>query len=283
MSIGAKRKIEEISKQQELAPYGGVEPPPEILKMIFSYLSADLKRAAQVCHHWKDNVNAVIQQKDKEALKKYGAFGAAEWAEYFGLEVKAPPIPRGIFAWLDRPSVKTEGPDGKKGETGLLFLMPEGISLNSMEKSAQKAIRAWKAEYNYPDDEIRNRYGKNSVGKSYWVWMSKALLLNSRKKTYEKQKSMVKDLGDGYELPEALEAVVLNIAWYVSHEGQRLFCDNPWTYTRCQEVIEVIDDRLPLVVGGFFPGGLPVSYSHFVLDAAARTQPAGSSEAIGQG
>ena len=46
--------------------------------------------------------------------------------------------------------------------------------------------------------------------------MSKTLLLDSRGKSYEKQKSMVKNLGNGYELPKALEAVVLNIAWYVS-------------------------------------------------------------------
>ena len=58
--------------------------PPEILRLIFSYLSEDLGRAAQVCHRWKDNAYDVIQLKDKEALKKYGAFGAAEWAEYFG-------------------------------------------------------------------------------------------------------------------------------------------------------------------------------------------------------
>ena len=47
----------------------------------------------------------------------------------FWREVEALPIPRGIFAWLDGPSVKTEGPGEKRGETGFLFLMPEGTLL----------------------------------------------------------------------------------------------------------------------------------------------------------
>ena len=232
--------------------------PREILKEIFSYLSADLKSALKVCHRWKDNVTEIIPLKDKEALEKYAAFGAAEWKKYFDKDVEAPPIPRGIFAWLDRPSVKTEGPDGKNGESGLLFLRPAGLSLNSMEDLHKKATGG---EYINYDFFFRNQYGTDFVGEAEWVWMSKALLLNSRDKSYEEQKSIVTALGKGYELPKALDAVVLNIVWYVSHEGQRLFGDSPSTYTRCQETNY---GRWGVLVGNFVPRGLHVPYMSYV-------------------
>ena len=226
--------------------------PREILKEIFSYLSADLTSALTVCRHWKDNVTEIIPLKDKEALEKYGAFGAAEWKKYFDKDVEAPPIPRGIFAWLDRPSVKTEGPDGKNGESGLLFLRPAGLTLNSIEDLHQKATGG---RYGCYDPHVRSRLGTNFFGEAAWVWMSKALLPDSRTKAYDAQKAMVKALGKGYELPKALDAVVLNIVWYVSHEGQRLFGGSPWTYTRCQEAM---DCGWPLIVGGFAQDGIRV-------------------------
>ena len=260
-ALSSNNDLERVAAYEAEADSPFLSLPPEILKMIFSYLSTDLGHVAKVCKSWQKNANAIIQLKDKETLEKYGAFEAAEWAEYFGMEVKAPLIPRGLFAWLDRPSVKTEGPDGKNGETGLFFLMPEGLSLNSIGELAQKATGAWQTKYIYSDDEVKNRYGKNSVGTSYWVWMSKALLLDSRRKNHDEQKTMVKELGDGYELPKVLEAVVLNIALYVSHAGERLFSDNRWTYTRCQEVIERL---LPLIVGRFAPDGFHVHYDYLM-------------------
>ena len=264
-------EISSSNNVESVAAYQGEDQslfyvvPNDIIKMIFSYLSEDLGRVAKVCLRWRETAYNVLQLKDKEALEKYGAFGAAEWKKYFGEVVEAPPIPRGIFAWFDGPSVKTEGPGGKRGETGLLFLMPakvngEDLSLNSMNEVAKNAIGAWQTKYIHYDLDVRHYYGKNSVGKSYWVWMSKALLLNSRNKTYEKQKSMVKDLGNGHELPKVLEAVVLNIIWYVSHAGERLFSNNPWTYIRCQESI---GGQWPLIVGGFALGGLVIYYNGF--------------------
>ena len=245
---------------EDSSPFASV--PREILRLIFSYLSTDLGRAAQVCHSWKDNAKAVIQLKDEEALKKYGALGrvflAAEWKKYFGEDVKDSPIPRGIFAWLDRPSVKMEGSDGKNGETGFLFLMPKGLSLNSMRKLTRQATGLKYLSYPW---EVKNQHGSTTVGKSHLVWISRNWLLGSREKTYIQEQTIVKDLGNSYELPKALEVVVLSIAWYMSHNKERLLTDNrPGIYTACQEVIV---GGWPVNVGGFAPGGLCVNYADY--------------------
>ena len=256
-------RISSCNKVERVAAYAAEKDSPfalmprEILKEIFSHLSADLKSALKVCHRWKDNVTEIIPLKDKEALEKYAAFGAAKWKKYFDKDVEAPPIPRGIFAWLDRTSVKIEGLNGKNGETGLLFLKPRGLTLNSMDDLYQKAAGPRQANYRQLVYSVRTEYETDTVGEAEWVWMSKALLFDSRGKSYKEQKYMVKALGKGYELPEALEAVVLNIIWYVSHEGQVLFNNHPRTYTRCQELI---NGELSLVVGGFVSGGLHVDY-----------------------
>jgi hypothetical protein len=61
-----------------------------------------------------------------------------------------------------------------------------------------------------------------------------------------------------YALPSALEAATA-ILMHHALEGERLFGDHPWTYTRCSEVV---DGRYPAVVGGFSPGGLDVYFSN---------------------
>ena len=260
--ISSSNNVERVAAYQAEVNSQFATVPSEIVKMIFSYLSGDFESAASaahVCHRWK----IIIQLKDKETLEKYGAFGAAEWGQYLGEVGKGPRIPRGIFAWLDGTSVKTEGPGEKNGETGLFFLMPakvngEELCLDALRKLTQKATGAWPTEYRGYSDRVRKHYGENPVVTSYWVWMSKTLLLDSRGKSYDKQKSMVNALGNGHKLPEALEAVVLNIVWYASHNGEKLFSDNPATYTRCQRVIS---GRMPLIVGGFGLKGPRINYA----------------------
>ena len=58
-----------------------------------------------------------------------------------------------------------------------------------------------------------------------------------------------------YRFPGALEAATAILSHYV-RSGERLYSDSPWTYTRCQELV---DDRYPVIVGGFSSGGLYVN------------------------
>ena len=63
-----------------------------------------------------------------------------------------------------------------------------------------------------------------------------------------------------YELPSVLEAATAILMHHV-REGDRRFGDHPWTYTRCQEVV---DGRYPAVVGGFESSGLCIGTGRYV-------------------
>ena len=65
-----------------------------------------------------------------------------------------------------------------------------------------------------------------------------------------------KKTGVPYELPHLLEATASILMHYVK-TGERLYTDNPWTYTWSQDVDKGND---PLIVGGFTPDGFNVSY-----------------------
>lgn len=55
-------------------------------------------------------------------------------------------------------------------------------------------------------------------------------------------------------MPSVLEAVVLNLMVF-AFTNERLYGEKPLTYTRCSEKV---DEKFPVVVGGFGPKGLDV-------------------------
>ena len=83
--------------------------------------------------------------------------------------------------------------------------------------------------------------------------MTRDVLPGSRSTGYADQKALVAGYARResvpYELPSVLEAATA-ILMHHAREGERLFGDHPWTYTRCQEVV---DGSYPAVVGGFVP------------------------------
>ena len=91
--------------------------------------------------------------------------------------------------------------------------------------------------------------------------MTRDVLPGSRRAGYARQKKLVAGYASRksvpYELPSVLEAATA-ILIHHAREGERLFGDAPWTYTRCQEVV---DGHNPAIVGGFGSSGLVVSYS----------------------
>ena len=83
--------------------------------------------------------------------------------------------------------------------------------------------------------------------------MTKDVLPGTRNKNYTDQQAIVGQ-HPGYVVPKALEAAVCIFMQYVS-SAKRLYGDNPWTYTRCQEATQ----GYQIGVGGFSPGGLRVN------------------------
>jgi hypothetical protein len=88
------------------------------------------------------------------------------------------------------------------------------------------------------------------------------VLPGSRDKTYDAQKALVaarpRNLCLSYGLPGTLEAAIVILLHYV-RTGKPLYTDNPWTYTRCQDLVSIAGANYPTVVGGFSASGLSIS------------------------
>ena len=87
----------------------------------------------------------------------------------------------------------------------------------------------------------------------HYAVMTNDVIPGSRNKSYDAQLQL---LPAGYEMPGVFDAARA-VLWENRRSGKQCFNDNPWTYTRCQEIIQ----GYRLVVGGFDPSGLNVNAS----------------------
>ena len=199
------------------------------------------------------------------------AFGEAEWKQYFGDVGSAPDLPSDMAAILDGPC--PFWPNEKVGDTHLLVLIPatvDGVpfTLNLLGELVQRPKNGGhRTEYSCYNRRITAQIGEESPPRSYWLLMTHDVLPGSQNKAYTAQKELVAGYASGgsvpYELPSVLE-VATAILMHHAREGERLFGDDPWTYTRCQEMV---DSSYPAVVGGFEFSGLDVNYDVFVDDS----------------
>ena len=190
------------------------------------------------------------------------AFGEVEWEHYFGKVGSAPSLPSNIDTVLG--SACPFWPDKKVKDTHLLVLMPKIVdgapfTLNLLEELIQRPKHGGhRAEYEYYSDDVKAQFGTASPDRSYWLLMTRDVLEGSRSESYSDQKALVESYasrtGYSYELPRALETAT-TILMHYARTGERLLSDDPWTYTRCQELV---DGRYPVVVGGFGASGLRV-------------------------
>jgi hypothetical protein len=195
------------------------------------------------------------------------AFGAKEWRQYFGEVEEAPALPGDIEATLDAPCPFWN--DKKVRDTHLLVLIPAKVngrsfSLNLLRELIQHPNNGGhKARYRCYDSDVRAQLGATSPTASYWLLITRDVLPESRRKKYADQKKLVtahaSRVGLPYELPKALEAAAAILAHHV-RDGERLYGDNPWTYTCCQERVFHGSSEYPAVVGGFESSGLFVYY-----------------------
>jgi NLR family CARD domain-containing protein 3 len=168
-------------------------------------------------------------------------------------------------------------PNKKVRDTHLLVLIPatvDGVpfTLNRLEELIKHPKNGGHStKYRYYGEYTKAQIGAASPPRSYWVLMTRDVLPDSRSKTYEAQKEMVVAhagrVGLPYELPHAIEAATA-ILMHHAREGKRLFGDDPFTYTRCQEVV----NGFPVTVGGFSSGGLVVdnydNHVHYINAAS---------------
>jgi hypothetical protein len=112
-----------------------------------------------------------------------------------------------------------------------------------------------KPKLKYISNQFSRKVEDFPVDKTYRIVITNNVFKKSRRLPISKQKDIA--WKNGCEMPKALEATVLLVVTFMS-SNKRLYNDNPLTYTRCSE--EVAD--YPVVVGGFSPDGLSVSF-HF--------------------
>ena len=195
-------------------------------------------------------------------------FGAQEWKKYFGEVGEAPPLPSDMGTILDGPC--PFWPDKKVRDTHLLVLIPATVggvpfTLNQLGELIKRPKNGGhRTEYRFYSGCVKAQIGEQSPPRSYWLLMTRDVLPDSRNKTYDAQKALVaahvSKLGLPYEMPHALEAAAA-ILLHHAREGEQLFGDHPWTFTRCQE--KVGENQYRVVVGGFSSGGLNVISNHY--------------------
>jgi hypothetical protein len=209
------------------------------------------------------SLRAAARNEDRAVrLTALRALGEAEWKHYFGDVGSAPDLPSDMATILDGPC--PFWPNKKVRDTHLLVLIPATVggvplTLNGLGELIQHPSHGGhRTEYRYYGEQTKAQIGAESPPRSYWVLMTRDVLPGSRRKGYADQKELVAGHasreGVPYALPSVMEAATA-ILMHHARAGDRLFGDDPWTYTRCQEVV----NGCPVVVGGFSSGGLIVS------------------------
>ncbi len=202
-------------------------------------------------------------------LECYPCFGEREWINLCGRVAPAPLLPHDFSCIWNGPCPVFLGEKRVK-DTHMLVYLPKEVdgkplSITSFEEIAKRYFPANKDGYGEIWKDILAALGnKTPIEKSCWMLMTKDVLPQSRGKFYYDQKAMVADLAKKalalYEVPRTLEAAICILAQYFnSHASSkiRLFSDNPATYTRCQEEVNV--RRYGVVVGGFALKGLCIT------------------------
>jgi hypothetical protein len=205
------------------------------------------------------------------------SFGAEEWSWYFGEVGAVPPLPEHIIDTLNsacpfwtRKAVK---------DTHLLVLIPATVdgkpfNLNLLgELIKHPKGGGYSTGYSFYDSDVQRVLGNQSPTGSYWVLMTRDVLEDSRNRKYAAQEALVAERASEtelpYVLPGALEAATVILSHYVS-SGERLYLDNPYTLTRCRDLVAYRGSNYPVAVGGFSSGGFLVHGSSIIDCSSSR-------------
>ena len=234
--------------------------PQDVLIQMFQYLEAsDIVTTALVCRSWSADVH---HPKIQKILFENFAFGVKDWNRYFGDVGQVPPFERDIVDLLKSPC--PYWPDKKIIETHLLTLIPNNVNgqpftLNLLRELIQAPNRRGNAtNYRKYREHIKNEIGDQAFRNARWVLFTKDILPKSPYKTYSQQWEL---LSEGYSVPCGLEATASLVMHYVKN-GERLYPNNTFTYTRCQENLS---NNYRVAIGRFSPEGIHVfddGYGH---------------------
>jgi hypothetical protein len=196
-------------------------------------------------------------EEDLKALVNAFAFGKDKWEKYFGPIGDVPALPNNIVEILCSDDPFNVGK--KVAETHMLVLVPttakgEKLTLRSLTVRVKAPLAGHKSDYRYYSDTVDREHGAKSLQCPQWVLMTRDVIPGSSSKSYADQKGMMAGKPH-YEVPDLLPASVVILTHYV-RTGERLFSDNPNTYTRCKEVA----GEFQTIVGGFAPAGLTLNY-----------------------
>ena len=195
-------------------------------------------------------------------------FGKKAWSQYFGAVGEEPCLPPDIDEILGSRCPFWSGKQVK--DTHLLVLIPATVngkpfSLNLLDELIQHPRGGGHStKYSYYHSEACGQFGAQSPESSYWVLMTRDVLEGSRDETYTSQQALVAQhagrTGLYYQLPGVLEAATVILSHYV-RSGERLYSDNPCTYTRCRDmdIDRALGSGSFLTVGNFLSEGLSVS------------------------
>ncbi|MBA3603685.1 MAG: hypothetical protein H0W50_08605 [Parachlamydiaceae bacterium] len=221
--------------------------PLEVVREITNYADFD---TSKILLRVSKGMNNVIssQNEERRKLVKGMAFGKEEWLKFYDQDIGNEPLfPRNIIEILK-----------SVGDSFFLTLIPKGQSVKSFGELSKKYFPT---STGYDEDVFKPilEVLETPNDKSYWALMSKDVLNGSRGKKFEAQQKMVAEFFQNAnvncKVPTALEAVVSILTHHV-RSGERLFSDNPITYTRCLDVYK----GYQVVVGGFALSGLRVHY-----------------------
>jgi hypothetical protein len=193
-----------------------------------------------------------------------------EWKHYFGDIEPAPDLPSDMADILD--SACPFWPEKQVKDTHLLVLMPATVDGKPCTLNLLKELiecpkgGGHKTHYRWYDSDVKEKIGAVAPVASYWLLMTRDVLPGSRDKSYGDQKKLVTGhasrTGLPYGLPKALEAAAAILTHHV-RGGERLYGDDPYTHTRCQELIRWSGSEYPSVVGGFGSSGLHLFHNNY--------------------
>ena len=202
---------------------------------------------------------AISNTKDSYSIP-FIDFGKTDWAKYFGDIGVEPPLPKNIEEILNEPCYFW--PNKKVKETHLLVLIPYKVNgkpftLNYLGELAQKPKSGYATTYAFYSSCVKEVVGDKSYP-SHWVLMTRYVIPDSKCNGKSSGCNMIvnhiKKTGLPYELPHELDAAACILMNYVK-TGERLYNDDPWTYTYSKDVDKYGD---PLAVGGFSSSGLHI-------------------------
>lgn len=246
--------------------------PPQLQAALGSYKSARVDgqfdpRILRIISGYQGKIENAKQQFSNPTPAI--AFGRQEWIDHVGDPGPVPSLPSNIHTILQEPCKFWPGKTVE--ETHKLVLIPKTITRFIKSKNSfvtvpvtLKMLGAFITSshdgagvgFEYINAAILEEHGDTPVEEAHWVLMTNDVVPGSRGICYVDQKQLVEL--KGYKIPNVLDASPVVLLENI-RSGKRLLSDDPLTYTRCQETIR----SYQVVVGGFGPGGLYVSFPDF--------------------